>query len=225
MASNSMRDHAQRVLAEQQRQAGEASTDRLDPADAEVQAELGEDREAVETADQIILGISYPSALTPKSFLPVGDPAYLAKAMAGQPRGAVHIQLGRIKGTVTKTLQRSTMWEGKEILSTELQGSFNALVLESGQFLRSSALFLSRGFASAIAVELAEAQREDPAATVGFDIDVGCESTGKTISYTWTVTHYLTGRAVRALAELRAPRRLGASPRLIEAPELVPAAE
>lgn len=222
-----LKDEAARVLAEKAEKLAKIRADheqfdtaeklaahRLDPAmmeaapnEADALADAATDAETEsQRIDEAVVGISYPSALTMKSFLPPGDPAFLARTMAGQPRGAVHLNLGRIMGRATKAVPRSTMWEGKEIASIELQGQFRALVMETGQMLSSGSLFLSRGFATEIAASLT-----DPDASVALDVDVGCESTGKTIAYTWTVTHYLSGVAVRALRELQAPRRVAGS--------------
>jgi hypothetical protein len=204
--NTSMKAHAERVLAEQARLSASRDSDAVDtttPEEAEALASVAtEAAEMEQIVDEAVVGISYPTALTMKSFLPPGDPAFLARTMAGQPRGAVHLNLGRIRGKVRKAVPRSTMWEGKEIASIELQGEFTALVTETGQLLASGVLFLSRGFAASIANALTDG------AVVDVDVDVGCESTGKTIAYTWTVTHYLSGVATRALRELQAPRRV-----------------
>jgi hypothetical protein len=205
---STMKDHAQKVMAEKAAGAAAehpASQDAGDLLERAAEAE-GEREQAT---DEAVIAISYPTALTMKSFLPPGDATYLLRTMGGQQRGALHIPLGRIMGRVARTEAKETAWEGKTIPSIALHGQFRALVRASGQMMDSPTLFLSRGFAQAIANGLAEAQAGDPAATVAVDIDVGVESTGKPLQiYTWTVTHYLSGVAMRALRELQAPRRL-----------------
>ena len=206
-----LKDEAARVLAEKAAKAAQVSD--VAPLEADALADAATDAETEsQRIDEAVVGISYPSALTMKSFLPPGDPAFLARTMAGQPRDAVQVNLGRVMGRVRSTEAKTTMWEGKEIKSVALHGDFKALVTETGQLLASPTLFLSRSFAQEIANGLADAQASDPAAIVTVDVDVGCRSTGKNpISHEWTVTHYLSGVAVRALRELQAPRRVAGS--------------
>jgi hypothetical protein len=226
--SPNMRDHAATVLSHQQKLAegkpdGEAATVTTEATEADALAKLAEDQaDQSQTDDEAVVGVTYQSALTMKNFVPAGDPAWLPREMAGQPRGAKHVMLGRIRGTVNRTVARETPWEGKILQSIELQGGFQALVTASGQLLSAASLFLSRAFAVQIETSLAEARRDDPHATIAIDVDVGVESTGKTIAYTWTVTHYLNGQAMRALRALRQPRKLipngGGAPQLEHSP-------
>jgi hypothetical protein len=206
-----LKEEAARVLAEKAAKAAQVSD--VPPSEADALGDAATDAEAEsQRIDEAVVGISYPSALTMKSFLPAGDPAWLGRTMAGQSRGAVTTSLGRIMGRVTSTEPKTTMWEGKEIKSIALHGQFRGLVTQTGQLLSSGTLFLSRTFAQEIANGLADAQQHDPGATVSVDIDVGVESTGKASPlHTWTVTHYLSGVAVRALRELQAPRRVAGS--------------
>ena len=227
--SPNMRDHAATVLAHQQKlaegqpDAGQPATVSTDPSEADALAKLAEDQAGTaQQDDETVVGVTYQSALTMKNFTPVGDPGFLVREMAGQARGAKHIALGRIRGTVKAAIDRETMWEGKVIPSIELQGGFDALVHASGKLLSAASLFISRAFAVQIQTSLAETRLTDPNATIAIDIDVGVESTGKTIAYTWTVTHYLNGQAMRALRALRQPRKLipngGGTPQLEHSP-------
>jgi hypothetical protein len=218
--SSNLRDTARETLARKASQAvkpvdpiGGVDNDSEAAVASEVAAEFAGNATML---DDYVAAVSYESALTMKSFLP--DARFLATEMAGQPRDAVKVPLGRIMGTVRDTKPRETIWEGKPLRSIELQGSFDALVFHDENMLSAKSLFLGNTFAEKIDASLREAKTRDPNASILIDIEVGVKSTGKVIAHTWTLRHFLKDDdAAKRLAMLRAPRQLaGHKPRLIE---------
>lgn len=221
--------HAHRVLAEQERQkaareAAEAGAeaaqvaDAIDGASADTEASWAAMAEAAALSEDNAVATTVQEALAMRHML--REPTQAAKETLGRPRGE-RKALGRIMGRVSGSEKISAMFEGKQLDSTALIGQFMAVVTErDNEIIQARRLFLSRAFSEAIASALATAQRNDPAAIVHVNIDVGWNSTGKSpVSYEWTISYLQDGIAIRAMRDaLMRPRKLaGATTPRIEA--------
>lgn len=141
------------------------------------------------------------TAFAMKSFLP--DQDWIMKNVVAKGRGT-HELVGRIFGTATRAIRKTNDWQGKQLESIALEGTFEAEFKLTGEVRAVSVTFLPRAFALQVEVALASG-----AEAAHLDVDIGLEATGKTIPYEWTVTSYLEGRAERAMRALRGSRRIG----------------
>jgi hypothetical protein len=156
-------------------------------------------------AEAIPLGVRVQTAITCQSLLPYQT--YSAEQCLGKARGW-HQSLGRVRGVVVTTERKRTMRDGEVLESIALNGIFDCYASVRGELIQGKQLYLPKVYAERIAKAL-----EAGAERVDVDIDIGMESTGRSpVSYAWTITHYLTGQASRALRELALPRAAVASP-------------
>lgn len=217
--SGMMAEHARRVLAEQERQkaakvaaetGAEAAqvADAIDGSDADPAASWAEIAAAAAMAEEDQVAVSVQEALAMRHLCP--SPTWPTLTALGRPKGE-RWELGRFMGIVRETEKVSVVYEGKPLESTALIGAFGAIApLRGGEIFQGRRLFLGRAFSEAIASALASAKRQDPAATIHINVDVGMESTGKQpVSYAWTLSYVQNGIAIRALRDaLTKPRKL-----------------
>jgi hypothetical protein len=203
-----LRDHAQTVLEEQQRQARAADAD----------AALQENNEAAEAGPIAAQTESdlYGEYLTDPTGMRV-DQSLVMPALLPVPRSqavdwimrnvvahgaGTHICVGRVVGRALRAEWRETEWQGKTLRSVLLTGEFRMQSTVTDLVRQHADLWLPTGYAKQIEAALAL----DPDSRPMFDVDIGLEATGRTIPYAWTVISHLRQRSSSALERLWAAR-------------------
>lgn len=224
-APHTMRDAAARVLAEKAAKLSPEETlptppDHLLPGDGQewvadmkakakgVAGELDETTalagaaeswESAAQQEQETVALSLQNAIVNSSFEP--EPGTVAKATIGQPRGAVVLPMGRIRGRVTGTETIETQFGSR----MAVVGNFTALAtMRNNEMIQAERLYLSpQSFAQTMAGMLRSMSYVD------VDLDVGAVSSGRPmISYNWTCTLFVTHAQAVQVNPLLQPRRV-----------------
>ncbi len=210
-----LRDHAQTVLDEQERQAAMAAENASAEAPA---AAIEAEADAVGAYLTDATGIRVDQALVMPALLPVprADAVdWIMRNVVAQGRGT-HVNVGRVVGQAIRAEWKETEWQGKTLRSVLLTGEFRMQSTLTELVRENAELWLPVGYAKAIAAKLALY----PDAAAMFDVDVGIEATGRTIPYAWTVVSHLRQRSSDALERLWTARK--AAPSLLAAPSAPP---
>lgn len=213
--TTSMRDHARKVLDEQENQeAALAENATAEQPAATVEAVADAEAEYIATGGDH--GIRVDQALVMPALLPVprADAVdWIMRNVVGLGRGT-HITVGEVVGAAFKAEWRETEWQGKILRSVLLTGEFRMRSALTGLIRENAELWLPVGYAKAVAAKLALY----PDSIAEFDVDIGIEATGRTIPYAWTVVSHLRQRSSDRLEKLWGQRNRAAAPGLLAAP-------
>lgn len=219
--TTSMRDHAARVLTEQERQAQAQLDKATDPQIAADNASAEGAPHAAETEADTIgdyftdpNGMRVDQALVMPSLLPVVRAQavdWIMRNVVGMGAGT-HICVGRVVGRAIRGEWKENEWQGKVLKSVLLTGEFRMESALTSLVQEHSDLWLPVGYARRVEAQLAL----EPGSVAMFDVDIGLQATGRNIPYAWTVISHLRQRSSSALERLWTARKV--TPGLLTGP-------
>jgi hypothetical protein len=124
------------------------------------------------------------SVIVNADFLPDRDRNWPIRNVASRGIG-FKIVMGQLAGVCTGVERRTSEWQGKDLTSIWLHGSFTATIRATGELIEASSAIPPQAYAAKVERLLGLGVEK-----VEVDIDVGLQATGRNIPYRWYASDY-----------------------------------